>query len=76
MMAANSARLIVCLLGCDLTSMCVAVRVMGLTIDAPSIGLPVFFYPSVYINSLGFNAAWKCRMGYRLWLGVCGGSSG
>jgi len=75
-MAANSARLIVCLSGYDLNYMCVTVRVMGLTIDAPSVGLPVFLYPSVYIKSLGFHAAWKCWMGCRLWLRVCRGISG
>ena len=40
-MADSSARLIVYLSGCDLTSTCVFVRVVGLTIDAPSVGLPV-----------------------------------
>ena len=71
-MVANSARLIVCLSCCDLMSMRVVVRVMGLTIYAPGVGLPVFCDPSVYIKSLGFHAARKCRMGYRLWLGVVG----
>jgi len=41
-MAVSSARLIVCLSGCDLTSMCVVVRVVGLAIDAPSVGLSFF----------------------------------
>ena len=40
-MAVSSARLIVCLSGCDLTSICVVVRVVGLPIDAPSVGLSV-----------------------------------
>ena len=57
-MAANSARLIACLLGCDLTSMCVVVCVIGLTTYAPSIGLPVFGDPSVHMKSLGFDTAW------------------
>ncbi len=38
----SSALLIVCLLGCDLTYMCVVVCVEGLTMDAPSVGFPVF----------------------------------
>ena len=46
-MAVSSAWLIVCFSGCDLTSICVAVCVVGLTIDAPSVGLPVFCDPSV-----------------------------
>jgi len=74
-MAANSARLIVCLSGCDLTSTCVIVRLLGFPIDAPCVGLPDF-YPSVYMNLLGFHAAWKCRMGYRLWREVCRGIYG
>ena len=72
-MVVSSARSIVCLSGCDLTSMCVVVRVLGSTIDACSVRLPVFGDPSVHIKSLGFHAAWKYRMmGYRMWLmGVC-----
>ena len=46
-MAVNSARLIVCFSGCDLTSICVVVRVVGLTINATSVGLSVFCDPSV-----------------------------
>ena len=38
----SSALLIVCLSVCDLTSICVVVYVDGLTMDAPSIGFPVF----------------------------------
>ena len=45
--------------------------VMGLTIDAPSVEMHVF-YASVYMTSLGFHTAWKFRMGYRLLLGVVG----
>ncbi len=56
-MAASSALLIVCLSGCDLISMCVVVCVCGLTIDAPSLGFPVFWDPSVYIKLSGFHAA-------------------
>ena len=74
-MAVSSTRLIVCLSGCDLTSICVVVHVVGLTIDAPSIGLSGFF-PSVYIKSQGFQAAWNGLIGYILWLGVCGCISG
>ncbi len=46
-MAASSARLIVCLSGCDFISMCVVVCVLGLTMDAPKVGLPVTREPSV-----------------------------
>ena len=45
----SSALLVVCLSGCDLTSMCVVVFVVGLTIDAPSIGFPLFWEPSLYM---------------------------
>ncbi len=45
--AANSARLIVCVSCCDLISMCVVVCVVGFTMDAPSVGLPVTRDPSV-----------------------------
>jgi hypothetical protein len=58
------------------TSICVVVRVVGLTIDAPSVGLPTFYDPSVYIKSQGFQATWNWRIGYLLWLGVCGFISG
>ncbi len=47
--AVSSTLLIVCLSGCDLTSMCVAVFVEGLIIDAPSVGFPLFWEPSVYM---------------------------
>ena len=56
-MAANSAMLIVGLSGCDLISMCVVVCVCELTIDAPSLGFPVFWDPSVYMKLSGFHAA-------------------
>ena len=54
--AVNSALLIVCLSGCDLTSMRVVVCVEGLTIDAPSVGFPVFLgairvYVAVWVPS-------------------------
>ena len=39
--AASSARLIVCLSGWDIISICVVVWVLGLTMDASSVGLPV-----------------------------------
>ena len=74
-MASNFARLIVCLSGCDFTSTCVVVRVMGLATDALCGGLPVLCDPSVYNKSLGFHAIWKCRIGYRMWLGICWGIS-
>ena len=47
--AVCSALLIVCLSGCDLTSMCVLVFVEGLTIDSPSVGFPFFWESSVYM---------------------------
>ncbi len=75
-MAVSSARLIVCLSGCDLTSICVVACVEGLTMDAPRAGLPVFCDPSVYIKSQGFQAAWNCLIGYLVWLGVRGLISG
>ncbi len=65
-MAASSARLIVCRSGWDLMSMRVVVCVRGLTITAPSVGLPAFWDPSVYINASGFHVATKWRMGYLL----------
>ena len=46
-MAASSARLIVCLSGCDFISICVVVCAFGLTMDAPKMGLPVTREPSV-----------------------------
>ena len=46
-MAASSARFIVCLSGCDFISICVVVCVFGLTTDAPKVGLPVTREPSV-----------------------------
>jgi hypothetical protein len=46
-MAASSARFMVCLSGFDFISICVVVRVLGLTMDAPRVGLPVTRDPSV-----------------------------
>ena len=46
-MAASSARFMVCLSGCDSISICVVVWVLGLTMDAPRVGLPVTREPSV-----------------------------
>ncbi len=46
---ASSTLLIACLSGCDLTSMCVVLFVEGLVIDAPSVGFPFFWEPSVYM---------------------------
>jgi len=45
-MILSSTWLIVCLSSCDFTSMCVIVRMVGLKIDAPSVGLPVFVISS------------------------------
>ena len=61
-MAASSARFIVCLSGCDFISICVVVCVFGLTMAAPKVGLPVSREPSVYMYSFGFHAAWNGRM--------------
>ncbi len=72
-MAASSARLIVCLSGCDLVSMCVVVCVRGFTIAAPNVGLPVFCDPSVYMKALGSHAAMNWWTGYRMLPEVCGG---
>jgi len=46
-MAASSARYMVCLSGCDFISICVVVWVFGLTMDAPRMKLPVTREPSV-----------------------------
>ena len=46
-MAASSARFMVCLSGCDFISICVVVWVLGLTMDAPRTGLSVTREPSV-----------------------------
>ena len=46
-MAASSARLIVCLFGWDFISICVVVLVLGLTMETPSVGLHVTKDPSV-----------------------------
>jgi len=47
MIAASYARLIVCRSGCDLFSICLVVYKVGFIIDAPSVGLPVTWSPSV-----------------------------
>ena len=46
-MAANSAMLIVCISGCDLTSMYVMEFVLGFTTPAPSVGFSLTCEPSV-----------------------------
>ena len=46
-MAASSARFMVCLSGCDFISICVVVWVLGLTMGAPRMGLPVTRDPFV-----------------------------
>ncbi len=66
MIAASSARLIVCLSGWDFMSMRVVVCVRGFTIAAPRMGWPVFCDPSVYTIALGFHTATKWGTGYRL----------
>jgi hypothetical protein len=64
-MAVSSTLLIVCLSGCDLILMCVVVCVCGLTIDAPGLGFPVFWDPSVYMKLFGFQVARKGLSGRR-----------
>ena len=54
-MAASSARLIVCLSICDLMLICVMLCVRGFTTPAPSVLLPLTCEPSVYTNSLSFH---------------------
>ena len=46
-MAASSAGFMVCLSGCDLTSICVVVCDLGLTMDAPKVGFPATNEPYV-----------------------------
>jgi len=46
-MATSSARFMVCLSGCDFILIYVVVWVLGLTMDAPMMGLPVTRDPSV-----------------------------
>jgi hypothetical protein len=46
-MAASSARFMVCLSSCDFISICVVVWVLGLTMDAPRTELHVTREPSV-----------------------------
>ena len=46
-MAASSARFMVCVSGCYFISIWVVVLVFGLTMDAPRMGLPVTRDPSV-----------------------------
>ncbi len=46
-MAASSAPFMVCLFGCDFILIYVVVWVLGLTMDAPMVGLPMTREPSV-----------------------------
>ena len=55
--ATSSARLIVGLSGCDLISMCVVVCAVGITMDAPSVGLPATKDQSMQMKFVGFHAA-------------------
>ena len=54
-MAASSARLIVCLSFWDLIAMCVTCPVRWLIAPAPNVLLPLTCEPSVYTKSLGFH---------------------
>ena len=45
--AASSARFMVCLSGCDFISICVVVWVLGFTMDAPRMKFPATREPSV-----------------------------
>ena len=58
--AACSARLIVCLSDWDFISICGVVCVLGLILDAASVGLPVTRDPSVWMRSFGFHARDMC----------------
>ena len=71
-LAANSAMLIVCLSGCDLISMCVVVCVSGLTMDAPNVGFPDFWDPSMYMKLSGSHAAEWSEL--EVWGSMCVGS--
>ncbi len=73
-MAESSALLIVCRSYWDFISMWKVIPVVGSTMAAPSVGFPVFFYPSVYMKLLGSHAAWNL-LGVR-GFGVCGGCGG
>ena len=55
LMAASSARLIVCLYFWDLIAICVTCPVRKLTTPAPNVLLPLTCEPSVYTKSLGFH---------------------
>ncbi len=46
-MAASPTRFLMCLSGCDFISICVVVWVLGLTMDAPRVGLLVTREPFV-----------------------------
>ncbi len=46
-MAESSALLMVCRSSCDFISMWKVILVLGFTMDAPSVGFPVFCDPSV-----------------------------
>ncbi len=56
--------------------MCVVVCMRGLTIAAPSMGLPDLWDPSVYVKALGSHAAIMRRTGYRMLLEICEGVYG
>jgi len=58
--AASSALFLVCFSGCDFICMWGVVLVVGSTMEAPRMGLPVICEPSVYMKSDGCHAAWKC----------------
>jgi hypothetical protein len=51
--AASSALFIVCLSGCDFISTWVVVLVVGSTLEAPRVGLPVIREPSLYMKADG-----------------------
>ncbi len=46
-MVESSAMLMACRSSCDFISTWKVIPVLGFTMDAPSVGFPVFFYPSV-----------------------------
>ena len=63
MIASSSALFVVCLSGCDFISILVVILVVGSTMEAPRVGLPVICEPSVYMKSDGCHAAWTSFMG-------------
>ena len=62
-MATSLAMLTVCRSVCDLISIWVMGSLVGSTIDASRVGLPVICEPFVYIKYDGSHVAWNCVIG-------------